>query len=363
MVMDLKVWEVPLQLVPNKIPRYPGGREIDRFRGKKECIDDGKPEAWVGSTTRAINAENDENLGLSEVILPTGEVMLLKNLIDKYPRQLLGDKHYDKFGNETCILVKLLDAKNQLGLQSHPTREYAKKYFNSDFGKVESWYIIGVREDQDEPPYVLLGFKEGISREKFEELYHQQDIKAMEDLCHKIYVSPGEMYFVDAGVPHAVGPGCFLIEVQESSDITVGVRKKTFDSKEKEREYNERLLGCYRYIGYSYEENINKYKVPPKVVRREEGGTETVLLGQDETPYFGVAEVEVKDQFALRDTGTFSIGIVTEGEGQIIYDGGVMDIKKSDEIFLPAGIKNPILKNKSSTSLRLVQAYPPETIK
>ena len=98
--------------------------------------------------------------------------------------------------------------------------------FGSDFGKTESWYIIGLREDQEEKPYVLLGFKEGITREIFEELYEKQDIRAMEECCHKIPVSVGDMYLVDAGVPHAVGPGCFLVEVQESSDITVGVRER-----------------------------------------------------------------------------------------------------------------------------------------
>lgn len=362
--MGKNVWEVPLRLMFNKIPRYPGGREIDRFRGQKEIKDDGRPEAWVGSTTRARtpNQEQDSNMGLSEVILPSGHVMLLKDLIDMHPKEILGEKHYTKFGDETCILVKLLDAKNQLGLQAHPSREYAKKHFNSEFGKVESWYIIGTREDQQELPYVLLGFKEGITRQIFEELYEQQDIKSMEELCHKIHVSPGDMFFVDAGMPHAVGPGCFMIEVQESSDITVGVRKRSFKSKEEEIQYKERLLGCYEYVGFSYEEILNGYKIPPKVVRCEEGGTETVLIGQAQTPYFGITETQVRDEFSLRDTSTFSIAIVIEGEGEIAYDGGIIDIKKGDEIFLPAGIKDPILRSKSNAPLKIVQSFPPEVI-
>ena len=361
--MDRKIWEVPLELVPNKIPRYPGGREIDRFRGLEECNDDGRPEAWVGSTTRAMGPHEDRNTGLSEVVLPSGGgVALLTELIDKYPRELLGEKHYEKFGSELCILVKLLDAKNQLGLQTHPTREYAKVHFGSDFGKTESWYIIGLREDQEEEPYVLLGFKEGITREIFEELYEKQDISAMEECCHKIPVSVGDMFLVDAGVPHAVGPGCFLVEVQESSDITVGVRKREFPTEEEELAYNNRLLGCYIYDGSSYDGNLDKYRIPPTTDRTCQGGLEKVLLGRENTPYFGITEAEVTDEFPMRNTGTFSVAIVLEGEGEIAYSGGSMDIKKGSEIFLPAGIKDPVLRSRNNTTLKVVQAFPPEVI-
>jgi mannose-6-phosphate isomerase len=360
--MEKQIWERPLQLVPNKIPRYPGGREIDRFRGVKNPKDDGRPEAWVGSTTHAINKDKvgDKNLGLSEVWLPTGHKVLLKDLIEKYPRELLGEKHVNKFGSNTCILVKLLDAKNQLGLQTHPTREYARKYFNSEFGKVESWYIIGLREDQEEQPYVLLGFKEGISRQIFEELYEKQDIRAMEEWCHKIPVSVGDVFFVDAGVPHAVGPGCFLIEVQESSDITVGVTKRNFSSKHEELKYKELLLGCYKYMGTSYDENLKKYKILPRIIKNNKGGTEKLLLGMEQTSYFSILEIEVRDEFILNDTGTFSIAIILEGKGEMIFEGGSLDICKSNEIFLPAGIKNLTCKNKGDIPLRLVQAFPPE---
>lgn len=358
-VVGIKVWETPLELVLNKIPRYPGGREIDRFRRIKDPKDDGKPEAWVGSTTCAVG---QKKVGLSEVVLPSGDIVLLKELIQKYPKELLGYRHFEKFGQETCILVKLLDAKRQLGLQTHPTREYAKRHFNSQFGKVESWYIIGTREDQDEEPYVLLGFKEGITRQVFEELYEKQDIKSMEEWCHKIPVEPGDMFFVDAGVPHAVGPGCFLVEVQESSDITVGVTKRSFPTEKEELEYKERLLGCYTYTGHDYKTNLAKYKIPPKIVRHDQGGIEKVLLGAEQTSYFGVTELEVKDEFALRNTGIFSIAIVLSGEGELHYEGGCMKIRKSNEIFLPAGIKEPILKNKGSDILKLLQAFPPETI-
>lgn len=67
-----------------------------------------------------------------------------------------------------------------------------------------------------------MGFKEGVTREEWEKYYYQGDLKALENLCHKISVQVGETYFVGGGCPHALGEGCFVIEVQEPSDITLG---------------------------------------------------------------------------------------------------------------------------------------------
>jgi mannose-6-phosphate isomerase len=118
------------------------------------------------------------------------------------------------------MLIKYLDAKEPYLLQAHPTRSFAKRMWNSDFGKEESWYVIGIREDVKEPPYILLGFKEGVTRADVEKYYAQDDLRSLEMLCHKIPVKPDEVYFVGGGVPHALGEGCFVIEVQEPSDIT-----------------------------------------------------------------------------------------------------------------------------------------------
>ena len=72
------------------------------------------------------------------------------------------------------------------------------------------------------PAYILLGFKEGVTREEWEKYYYADDLKALENLCHKIPVKAGEAYFVGGGCPHALGEGCFVIEVQEPSDYHAG---------------------------------------------------------------------------------------------------------------------------------------------
>lgn len=118
-----KEWEKqPWRLVPNKIVRYPGGREIDRFRGIAPAMDDGQPEAWVGSDTATFQADKtgDPYDGCAQCLSPDGEAMYLFEALQSNPEGLLGPEHTKQFGSKLGVLVKLLDAKEQLGLQCTP---------------------------------------------------------------------------------------------------------------------------------------------------------------------------------------------------------------------------------------------------
>ena len=101
-------YEQPLRLVWNKLIRYPGGREIDRFRGIEPGADDGRPEAWVGSCARVINAAQleDKNEGMAKVNMPDGSVIYVQELIDMDPAAVLGAEHARKYGNNSSLLVK-----------------------------------------------------------------------------------------------------------------------------------------------------------------------------------------------------------------------------------------------------------------
>lgn len=355
----MELYRIPWRLVPNKIVRYPGGREIDRFRGVEPALDNGRPEAWVGSVTAVINAAEKGNPydGCAEVDLPDGRRVYLFEAIRENPNEVLGEAHMKISGTGLGVLVKLLDAQFQLGLQCHPTREYAKKHFNSDYGKAESWIAIGLREDVPEPPYVYLGFKEGTTREKFAALYHKKDIRAMENCCHKIPVKTGDVFFVGAGLPHAVGAGCFVVEVQEPSDITVGAGRRTAMSEEEGKAYDERTLGAYIYDGCSYEENLARWQVTPTVIRQGAWGSEKVLIGKEQTDYFSCTRIDVTEEVLLRQTGFIQIGIVVAGSGKLLYNGGELSLKKGEEIFLPAGVTDARLVAEEPLSLML--SHPP----
>lgn len=352
---EKKWYTVPWKLVPNKIVRYPGGREIDRFRGIFPGEDDGRPEAWVGSDTRTVNAaeKGDPNDGCAQVILPDGTKCYLFEAIGANPEAALGAAHIARNGARVGVLVKLLDAEKQLGLQTHPTRAYAKAWFQSDYGKEESWYVIGKREDSPETPYVYMGFKEGVTREMFEEAFDRGDIRAMEDCCHKIPVEVGDAFFIQAGLPHAIGCGCFVAEVQEPSDITVGAQKLGSGTPEEQAFHKERLLGCYIYNGADYEENLRRYRIAPKMLRAGEWGTESVVIGEAQTPYFSFTRLEAELPVALKRTGTPQIAIVLEGSGALRCGETVLPIRKADELFIPCGAGEITLTPEEKTVLLL----------
>ena len=350
----MHIYNQPWKLVQNKI-RGKGGREIDRFRGVSPATDTSTgSEAWIGSVTRVENPPADKpDYGCSEVVLPDGRQMFLFEAIALSPESILGERHMAKNGENLGVLVKYLDAWEMYGLQCHPTREWAAKMFGNPYGKEECWYVIGTREDTSEPAYILLGFKEGVTREVWEGHYHRGDIKALENLCHKIRVSPGEMYYVAGGCPHALGEGCFVIEAQEPSDITVGatsyremVRRYNHKPAVGEQFYDERLVNSYVYDAKSFEKNLLDCRVERKTLREGGWGKEEILIGNGQTAFFSMTELALDGQATPNDTGFPQIAIVTSGDGNISYKGGGMDIKKADEIFLPYHIPKAEISGK-----------------
>ncbi|MBR1758406.1 MAG: hypothetical protein IJ744_06725 [Lachnospiraceae bacterium] len=337
----MNIYQMPWQLVQNKLDRYPGGRELDRFRGIYPGADDNKPEAWIGSDVRVRNVaeKDDPNEGCQECILPDGRRMYLFEAIELDAESMLGKEHLETIGPKMGILAKLLDAELQLKLQCHPNRAYAKKWWDSDYGKAESWYIIDKRDDVEEPPYVYIGFKEGITREKFEEGFWEDDVKKMEACCHKVPVEIGDAFNVEAGAPHAIGAGCFLVEVQEPSDITVGWERKKDGTQEEQDFWNERMLGCYNYEGQNYEENVKRFRIPPKTLREGDWGKEETIIGTAQTPYFSFTRLQATKPVDILVTGHLQLGITLSGSAKLVNEEGTFEIKKADEFFLPASLK------------------------
>ena len=342
----MNMYNQPWRLVPNRI-RGQGGREIDKFRGIEPPVDDASgSEAWIGSVTRVARPPQDKpNYGCSEVTLPDGRRCFLFEAIAENPEAALGKEHMRRNGTGLGMLIKFLDAQRQYGLQCHPTRPWAKQMWNSPYGKEESWYVIGTRDDTEEPAYILLGFKEGVTREEWEKHYFADDLKALEGLCHKIHVQVGETYFVGGGCPHALGEGCFVIEVQEPSDITLGARPlperdrsgRPIDPEER-RLYDERLLGAYVYDGCDEAENLRRWRAPRQRLREGDWGGEDLLIGPKQTSFFSFSELTVQGQAPIRHTGFPQVAIVLSGEGSLLFEGGQMPIRQADELFFPYDI-------------------------
>lgn len=326
---------------------------MDRFRG----VDDPKDtpngaEAWVGSMTRAngATAENP-NLGCAEVILPDGTRKYLLDVVQENPEAVLGATHMQQYGSGLGMLIKMLDAKTPFLIQCHPTRKQAAIDWNSKFGKEECWYVLGTRQDAAEQPYILLGFKEGITRDIWEQAYRKGDTTALEDLCHKVFVHPGECYLIPGGVPHALGAGCFVAEIQEPSDLTavpfpqsylLDYRRKANPLgvfvAEDEALYESRMLNAFRYEGYSYEELLRRLKSRERVLREVEGSREIEIFGDQDTDSFSCTIVHVSGTMPRKATKDVQIGIVVEGKGVLRCADTTMEVKKGDEIFFPYAV-------------------------
>ena len=337
----MEIYNRPWPVVPNKV-RADGGRELDRFRGVEHPADTPNgAEAWVGSLTRANGATRENpNLGYAEVILPDGTRDFLVNVVKRAPETILGKKHMEKYGTSLGMLIKMLDAKAPFLLQCHPTRENARKYWNSRFGKEECWYVLGTRKDIPEPPYILLGFKEDSTREKFEAAYRKGDAALLESFCHKIPVQPGESYMIPGGVPHALGAGCFVAEIQEPSDLTavpfpqeylLAYRRKAnpfgIFEPEDEQLYESRMLNSFHYEGLPLDKLLDRLKSKEPVLRQEPGGREIEIFGDRDTSYFSCTMVTVSGAMARKNTGDVQIGIVVSGEGCIRCGENALPVK------------------------------------
>ncbi|MBQ7183368.1 MAG: hypothetical protein IJR97_05215 [Clostridia bacterium] len=356
--MKTDYYKQPWLLVPNKI-RSAGGRETDRFRGSPDPKDTPSgAEAWIGSVTRANGATAEHpDLGCSEVILPDGEKRYLYRVIGDAPAEVLGEKHCARHGPQLGVLVKLLDAKNKFPLQCHPSREKAEKLWNSPRGKTECWHVLAVRDDVPVPPFIWLGFKPGITPEKFEEAYRTGSLKAAEDLCHRFTVHPGETWFVPSGMPHALGPGCFVLEVQEPSDLTavpipqealIAFRKRAnprgvFEPVDPAL-YEKRMLGSFDYEGIEADRIAALCRVRPRTLREGPWGTEELLIGGEQTPYFSCSIMKVKGCAPVRNDDDIAVGVVTEGEGRLLTGFGPLPVKRGSEVFFPARAKEVYLE-------------------
>jgi mannose-6-phosphate isomerase len=358
----------PLKLQSNRVWRtYSGGKALEAWLGQSEAADDDFPEEWVASVVKAKNVGREHLVeGYSRIVLPGSSTgPLLKDLIEAYPEAMLGIRHAAAFGQQTAVLVKVLDAAERLTIQVHPDRAFAKEAFDSAFGKTEAWYVLGGRPIDGEEPYVLFGFKPGVTRERWKELFDKQDIPGMIDALHRIPVQEGDVFLVEGGVPHAIGSGCFLIEIQEPTDLTLRTERTTPrghavpDQACHQGLGFERMLDCFHYANYSYEEALARYRKTPVTVSDTVGGTEWELIGAKDTDRFRMNRVTVTGSYALKPSGTFAVAIVTSGSGSVRWEQGNMAVRQGDRLFIPAGVRGLHWSCEAEDRLDIVLCYPP----
>lgn len=320
----------PLRLLPNRVWRtYTGGMLIEKW-GKNPCAaDSNMPEDWIFSVVRARNPDNvskkDEGLSYAEDAL--GNRMSLQEFFLQDPAFYLGQKHVSRFGTDPGILIKLLDSAERLTIQVHPDLDAALKLFNSEYGKTEAWYIIDGRYENDDPPYILLGFKPGVTKELWRRLFETQDIAGMIASLNKVYVEPGQIYLVEGGMPHAIGPGCFILEIQEPTDFTVRVEKITPNGLQIPDALCHQGIGFEKMFDcFNYNKEIRPFgkegNLKPVEVHEFKYTIKRQLIGQKDTNLFQMDELKVLECHSINNMGSFCVITVLGGCGRITWQGG-----------------------------------------
>ena len=216
------------------------------------------------------------------------------------------------------ILIKLIDAKDNLSIQVHPDDEYALKHENS-FGKTEMWHIL----DADKGSGLYIGFKKDYTLKEIEDTLKNGDITT---LLNFFPVKKGESYLIKSGTIHAIGKGVRLIEIQQNSDLTY----RLFDYNRVDKDGNKRELHIEKALKVI---NTHKYEL---------NGKNSPLLA--DTPYFKVERKEVNGELKLSaNKNSFVSFTFIDGEGKV----NDIDYKIYDTFFLPFG-KSCLIKGKGT---------------
>lgn len=352
----------PLKQLPNRVWRtYEGGALIDRWKKTSPEKDGSIPEQWIMSTVTARGNNRPENEGLSLIEID-GEIIPLKDLIDSNTELYLGKELAQKYGT-TGVLIKMLDSLERLTVQVHPDKEYARTVFNSEFGKTESWYVLDTREIDGEKSVVYMGFKKHVTKEEWKSHFDNQNIEGMLGCLHKIEVKPGDAFMIYGGVPHAIGSGCFLMEVQEPTDYTMRVEKTTPNGLKIGPELihqgvgEAKMLECFHYDNYTLEEALDNWKITPEVISSSDEFTLKTLFNEKHTNCFGLSELLLDGSHTIKGNSCFYVVVIYSGDGVITCNGATYEYKQGDELFISAAILEITLKSNNPSKILL--CYPP----
>ena len=322
--------KAPIKELVTRVNRtYRGGKMLDAYLGKPTGEDTFQPEDWISSFVAAKNRVYIENEGLTGAIYG-GKECLLKDVVEP--------SDFGEGRTDAGVLIKFLDAAERLGIQVHPTKKYAREVFDSAYGKTECWHILDCRDVGGEPPCIYIGFKEHVTKELWSELFYKQDIQGMLNAMHKIEVKPGDTVLVTGGTPHAIGAGCFMLEIQEPSDYTMRTEKITLAGEEltpMQVHYGvgeEKMLDCFEYLGVGEAEIKESFFLKARPDSEVEGLVH--LVTYTDTPCFKLDKVTGGTY--RHKTPEFVTVVITSEGGELEFNGKSEPVSRGDKYFIPA---------------------------
>lgn len=230
------------------------------------------------------------------------------------------------------VLIKLIDACDNLSVQVHPDNEYAQRV-EGEYGKTEMWYIV----DCDEGASLIYGFKEEISKEDFRKAI---ETNTLLDKVNSVPVKKGDVFFINSGTLHAIGRGILIAEIQQNSNTTYRV----YDYGRVGADGKPRELHIEKALDVTNLTPAEPYKLPDP--QKLEGRTVRQLA---DCEYFTVSREEVETETLLcADEASFNHVLVLEGDAALVSDFGEVKLKKGSSVFVPAGTGAYTIKGKCS---------------
>ncbi|MFW5672634.1 MAG: type I phosphomannose isomerase catalytic subunit [Acetivibrio ethanolgignens] len=275
-----------LKLIPACKDYLWGGTRLKTEFGKN-FVGEKLAETWELSTHEA---------GASIIAEGKDSGRSLPSYIEKYGKEILGTR-CQKF-EHFPILIKLIDAKDNLSIQVHPDNEYAKKY-EKDYGKTEFWYVV----DCEEGAYLYYGFSKTISKGKLRDRIENQTLL---EVLNKVQVKKGDSFFIEAGTIHAIGAGILIAEIQQSSNVTYRV----YDYGRVGADGKQRELHIDKALDVIYTAPIEKE--------------------YDFGAHLGVSDYFIVDKLDL--DGTYSDCVSEESFLSILVLDGTLTVKTKDDV-------------------------------
>ena len=286
-----------------------GGDKIIPFKHLDDQMD------HVGESWEISGVANNETI----VANGPDKGKSLNDLVREQKDLLVGKENYQRFGDEFPLLIKFIDARQDLSIQVHPTDEIAHRQGKSR-GKTEMWYAL----DSDAGAQLYNGLKQQITPEQYKEMVENDTIT---DALARYEVHEGDVFFIPAGRIHAIGAGCFVAEIQQTSDVTYRI----YDFKRKDKNGNYRELHTKEAA-----ESIDYTMLPNYRTEYERSKNEGVQVVS--CPYFTTAVYDLNEPMALdySELDSFVILIAVKGKGTISANGEEMSFQMGDTVLLPA---------------------------
>ena len=243
----------------------------------------------------------------------------LNQLVREQKELLVGKENYQRFGDEFPLLIKFIDARQDLSIQVHPTDEIAHRQ-GKPRGKTEMWYAL----EPTPGAQLYNGLKKQITPEQYKEMVENDTIT---DALARYEVHEGDVFFIPAGRIHAIGAGCFVAEIQQTSDVTYRI----YDFKRKDKNGNYRELHTQLAS-----ESIN-YTVLPNY-RAEYTPVKNEGIQVATCPYFTTAVYDLTEPMTLdySELDSFVILIAVKGAGTLTANGETVDFQMGDTVLIPA---------------------------